>query len=72
EVEEPDAGTLRVAIQMTLTAPGCGMGQVLKDDIERKVGRLPNVVETDVELVFDPPWSMERMSEGARLELGFE
>lgn len=72
EVEEVEEGAVRVAIQMTLTAPGCGMGQVLKDDVERKVGRLPTVVETEVELVFDPPWSMERMSEEARLELGFD
>ena len=63
-------GTL-VEVTMTLTAPGCGMGQVLCDDVEHKVGALPGVREIKVELVFDPPWSPEHMSETARLELGF-
>ncbi len=71
DVVETETGGVRVDVQMTLTAPGCGMGQVLKDDVERKLSRLPGVDETEVELVFDPPWSMERMSEEARLELGF-
>ncbi len=65
-----DAG-FHVAVQMTLTAPGCGMGQVLCDDIDYRVKSVPGVAETDIELVFDPPWSPERMSEAARLELGF-
>jgi len=70
--EVSDNGTgKRVAIQMTLTAPGCGMGQVLKDDVEYKVKQLPGVSEAEVDLVFDPPWSPERMSEVAQLELGF-
>jgi probable FeS assembly SUF system protein SufT len=69
DVEDLDEG-LRVVIRMTLTAPGCGMGQVLQDDIQRKLGRLPGVVDVVVDLVFDPPWTMERMSEAARLELG--
>lgn len=59
-----------VAIQMTLTAPGCGMGPVLVDDIKYRVGKVPNVERVEVELVFDPPWSRERMSEAAQLELG--
>jgi probable FeS assembly SUF system protein SufT len=67
-IEEDDG--IKAVIQMTLTAPGCGMGQVLQDDIRRKLLRLGGVVEVDVELVFDPPWSMEKMSESARLELG--
>ena len=65
-------GGCRVDVTMTLTAPGCGMGQVLKDDVERRISKLPGVKETHVELVFDPPWTIERMSEAARLELGFE
>ena len=65
-------GGCRVDVTMTLTAPGCGMGQVLKDDVERRISRLPGVKETRVELVFDPPWSIDRMSESARLELGFD
>jgi probable FeS assembly SUF system protein SufT len=63
-------GGSRVDIRMTLTAPGCGMGQVLKSDVERKVGTLPGVKEVEVELVFDPPWNRDMMSEAARLELG--
>ena len=59
-----------VAITMTLTAPGCGMGPVLLDDIKYRVAKVPNVTKVDVELVFDPPWSREMMSEEAQLELG--
>lgn len=66
----PGEGT-RVHIDMTLTAPGCGMGQILTDDVDAKVRRLPGVADVRVDLVFDPPWSPEHMSEAARLELGF-
>ncbi len=59
-----------VAIDMTLTAPGCGMGDVLVADVKRRVGQVPLVRTVDVELVFDPPWSREMMSEEAQLELG--
>lgn len=59
-----------VAIDMTLTAPGCGMGPVLVDDIKYRVGKVPNVEQVEVELVFDPPWSRDMMSEEAQLELG--
>ncbi len=62
-------GTL-VKIAMTLTAPGCGMGQVLADDVEMRVRSLPGVAHVQVELTFDPPWTPERMSEEGRLELG--
>lgn len=61
----------RVDITMTLTAPGCGMGQVLKDDIEYKVMAVPGVFDAHVEVVFDPPWSPDKMTEEAQLELGF-
>ncbi len=59
-----------VHITMTLTAPGCGMGPVLVDDVKYRVGKVPGVSEVEVELVFDPPWSREMMSEEAQLELG--
>ncbi|MEE4360512.1 MAG: putative Fe-S cluster assembly protein SufT [Pseudomonadales bacterium] len=59
-----------VFIRMTLTAPGCGMGPVLVDDVKYRVGKVPNVEAVEVELVFDPPWSREMMSEDAQLELG--
>jgi len=59
-----------IKVTMTLTAPGCGMGQVLKDDVEAKVRALPGVVDASVDLTFDPPWGPDRMSEEAQLELG--
>lgn len=59
-----------VAIQMTLTAPGCGMGPVLVSDVKYRVAKVPNVKQVTVELVFDPPWSREMMSEEAQLEAG--
>ena len=59
-----------VSITMTLTAPGCGMGPVLIQDIEERVSQVPNVSSVKVELVFDPPWSRDMMSEEAQLELG--
>ena len=59
-----------VAVVMTLTAPGCGMGPVLVEDVKSRLARVPNVKDIDVQLVFDPPWSRDRMSEEARLELG--
>ncbi|MBH79989.1 MAG: putative Fe-S cluster assembly protein SufT [Gammaproteobacteria bacterium] len=60
----------RVAIEMTLTAPGCGMGPVLVHDVESRVASVPFVTDVAVELVFDPPWSRDMMSEEAQLELG--
>ncbi|MEM8769278.1 MAG: putative Fe-S cluster assembly protein SufT [Pseudomonadota bacterium] len=63
-----DEGT--VSVEMTLTAPGCGMGDVLVADVKRRVESVPFVKSTNVELVFDPPWSRDRMSEEAQLELG--
>ena len=65
-----ESGQRRIEVEMTLTAPGCGMGEVLVDDVRSKLELIPTVIEADVELVFDPPWSMERISEDARLELG--
>jgi metal-sulfur cluster biosynthetic enzyme len=63
-------GQHRVDIIMTLTAPGCGMGPILQQDIEAGVKNLPGVAEVGVEVVFDPPWSREMMSEVAKLQLG--
>jgi probable FeS assembly SUF system protein SufT len=62
----------RIEIQMTLTAPGCGMADVLKADVERKLARLPGVKEVSVEVVFDPPWDPSRMTEAAKLQLGLD
>ncbi|MEZ5464884.1 MAG: putative Fe-S cluster assembly protein SufT [Lysobacteraceae bacterium] len=60
----------RVDVKMTLTAPGCGMGDVLVEDVRSKLELIPTVSEADVELVFDPPWNQNMMSESARLETG--
>lgn len=63
-------GGYRVEIDMSMTAPGCGMGDVLREEATMLVETLPNVAEVAVSLVWDPPWTIERMSEAARLELG--
>lgn len=60
-----------VRIEMTLTAPGCGMGDVLVDDVRHKLLLVPMISRVDVALVFDPPWNRQMMSEAARLETGF-
>lgn len=66
----PIADGLRLEIDMTLTAPGCGMAGVLKTDVEAKLAALPAVKEVKVEIVWEPPWSREKMSEAAKLQLG--
>jgi probable FeS assembly SUF system protein SufT len=63
-------GSHRVEIKMSMTAPGCGMGDVLKDDACSRVQTVPGVSEVDVELVWDPPWDQSRLTDAARLELG--
>jgi len=65
-------GGKKIDVKMSMTAPGCGMGNVLKADVEGKLARLPEVKEVHVEVVFDPPWSPDRMSEAAKLQLGFD
>jgi probable FeS assembly SUF system protein SufT len=63
-------GGHRVEIKMTMTAPGCGMGEVLKRDVEQKVARVAGVKEVHVDVVFEPQWNLGMMSEAARLQLG--
>ena len=65
-----EKGGNKVDILMTLTAPGCGMGQFLAEDVRSKVAAVPNVTEVNVELTFDPPWDQDMMSEAAKLETG--
>jgi len=69
---EPVEGGNRIDMKMTMTAPGCGMADVLKSDIQRKLSTLPTVKELLVEVVFDPPWHPGRMTEAARLQLGLD
>jgi len=59
-----------VVIRMTLTAPTCGMGPVLISDVKYRVAKVPNVSSVEVDLVFDPPWSRDMMTEEAQLEAG--
>jgi probable FeS assembly SUF system protein SufT len=70
KVERAATGQRVVKITMTLTAPGCGMGEILAQDVREKVEIIPTVERADVELVFDPPWNQAMMSEEARLESG--
>ena len=58
------------SLRMTLTAPACPVAGTLPGEVERAVAAVPGVSSASVELVWDPPWSVERMSEAARLELG--
>ena len=70
QIDATAGGTRNVAIKMTLTAPGCGMGDILVDDVAAKVRLVPTVENVDVELVFDPPWGFEMMSYEAKLDSG--
>ena len=69
-LESTDEGSRRAYVKMTLTAPGCGMGDILIDDVRTKLELIPTVVEADVDLVFDPPWNHSMMSDAAKLETG--
>jgi len=69
-VTPTDDGLNHVHVIMTLTAPGCGMGPVIQSDVEKCIRALPGVASVNVEVVLDPPWSREMMSEVAQLQLG--
>jgi len=69
KVEEETPGEANVYIQMTLTAPGCGMGPMIAADVKRRVQQIPGVTNVLVELVFDPMWNPDMMSEAAKLTL---
>jgi probable FeS assembly SUF system protein SufT len=65
-------GNHNIHITMSMTAPGCGMGDVIRTDVEEKLGPLPTVKDVKVEIVFDPPWHQGLMSEATRLQLGLD
>ena len=71
QIQPQDDGSYRIEIKMTLTAPGCGMGPVLAEDVRSRIDDISGVRETAVEVVFDPPWNPNMMTEAARLQLGF-
>jgi len=66
---DPVDDQFKVDVKMTLTAPGCGMGDILKEEAENKIRALAGVREANVEMVVDPPWDPSRMSDAARLQL---
>ena len=70
DIEKIKDDTHRVLIEMTLTAPGCGMGPVLVEDIKIKILAVPEVSDIHIEIVFDPPWDRSMMSDTAKLQLG--
>jgi probable FeS assembly SUF system protein SufT len=72
KISDAESGGRTLDVKMSMTAPGCGMGNVLKADVESKLERLPDVKQVNVEIVFDPPWSPALMSEAAKLQLGFD
>lgn len=69
-LESREDSQRQVYVKMTLTAPGCGMGDILVDDVRSKLEMIPTVAEADVDLVFDPPWNHSMMSDAAKLETG--
>ena len=71
EVETLEEGR-KVLVQMTLTAPGCGMGPSLAADARQRISSLPGVAQADVQLVWDPPWGPERISPAGRSKLGID
>lgn len=62
----------KVRIRMTLTAPGCGMGPMIAEDVRNKLMTLPGIKEAKVDLTFDPPWTPDKMSSDAKRQLGWE
>ena len=70
EMQEAASASFNVIIDMTLTAPGCGMGPVLMDEVKQKLLKLNAIENVEVNLVFDPPWNQALMSEAAKLQLG--
>jgi len=72
EVAPAETGGHKIEIKMAMTAPGCGMGDVLRADIESKLLQLPEVREVHAQIVFDPPWNPSRMSDAAKLQLGLD
>ena len=70
ELDTDESGERRVSVVMTLTAPGCGMGDILVEDVRSKISLIPTISTVHVELTFDPPWNHQMMSDVARLETG--
>jgi probable FeS assembly SUF system protein SufT len=70
ETTKTEDGGDKITVRFTLTAPGCGMGDYLREDIRSKLLQIPGVKEVDAQVVFDPPWNQAMMTDAARLQLG--
>jgi len=70
EIKELEGGRHGVEVKMTLTAPGCGMGPAIAEDARSRLAAVPGVNEAKVEIIWDPPWSQERISEEGKMQLG--
>ena len=70
DLSKNDQGERKVSVIMTLTAPGCGMGDIIVEDVRSKIQIIPTVVKVDVELTFEPLWNYQMMTEAAKLETG--
>ena len=66
----PEAPGFRVNVAMTLTAPGCGMGPAIAEDARARLAAVPGVSEAKVEIMWDPPWNQDRISEAGKMQLG--
>lgn len=69
EIIEAD-GSRHIDIDLSMTAPGCGMGEILREEVEQVIGHLPGVDRVTATLVWDPPWGFDRLSDEARLQMG--
>jgi probable FeS assembly SUF system protein SufT len=69
-LEHLDDGQRKVYVKLTLTAPGCGMGDILVEDARTKLEMIPTITEAQIDLVFDPPWNQTMMSDEAKLQTG--
>ena len=72
KIEPLPSGLSRVEVQMTLTAPGCGMGHAISMDAKCRIESLPGVGEADVQVVWDPPWNPQMISPEGRAKLGMD
>ena len=70
DISKQDDGGHKVDVQMTLTAPGCGMGPVIAEDAKSKILLVPGVADADVRITWDPPWNQSMISEEGKMKLG--
>lgn len=70
EISEPKPNLYNVHVSLTLTAPGCGMGPAIAEDVKTRLLSLPRVNDATAEIVWDPPWTQDMISEAGKMELG--